>query len=125
MATVLVSADGVRSQMAADIQEAATADSTTGAHAQTFSTLYQEDLDAVALNNDFVNSAPGSITIDNTTGEITITLATDNRLDEISAETLVYTPTYVSGTVVWDCSAPNTDTNDMDLLPPECRKIAP
>jgi type IV pilus assembly protein PilA len=124
VATVLVSADGIRAQMAADIQEAAIVDSTTGAHAQTFTTLYTTDMDAVAANNTFIDSTPATgMLVDDNTGVVTILLATDPKLDNLGdgATTIMYTPTYVGGTVVWNCST-SAAAADMDLLPPECRK---
>lgn len=118
VSTVLVAVDGVRSQMAADIMYHQDEDSAT--HAQTYTALYTTDFDNTALNNDFVNSAPGSITVADGTGAITITLATDTKLDNLSATTLTYTPTFAGGNVVWDCTS-SAGAADKDLLPPDCR----
>lgn len=127
VATVLVSADGVRSQMAADIQEAANVDSTAvdgngvTIHAQTYTALYTTDFDAVAANNNFVNSTAGSITVANDTGIISILLDTNPKLDNLSATSLTYTPTFAGGTVSWACTSTSAAA-DKDLLPPECRR---
>ncbi|HEA25634.1 MAG TPA: pilin [Ectothiorhodospiraceae bacterium] len=117
VATVLVSADGVRAQMAADIQEAADIDSNN--HAQTFTTLYTTDFANVVANNAFVSAI---VFVDDATGEIQITLADDPKLDNLRTDNLFYTPAYVGGTVTWSCST-DTDAADMDLLPPECRNV--
>ena len=121
VATVLVAPDGIRSQMAADMMEAATADSTSAAHAQTYTVLYTVDMDAVATNNDFILATAGAgVTVANDTGIITMVLATDPRLDNLSATNLVYTPTFAGGTVSWACTS-TAAAADKDLLPPACR----
>ena len=124
IATVLTATDGLRSQMVADMQEANTVDSTTvGGHAQTFTTLYTTDLDQMATLNDFINPAAGSFTVVNTTGLITILLATNPRLDVLSGTTLTFTPTLAAGgAVTWACSIDAAvAASDYDMLPPECR----
>jgi len=122
VATVLVSADGVRSSMAADAMEAATVDSTaaTGAHAQTFTTLYTTDFAQIASNNAFVSG----ITVTDATGAVAITLqAGDAKLDNLAGTVLNYTPGYAGGAVTWFCDT-SAAAADMDLLPPECRFTA-
>ena len=117
VATVLVSADGVRSSMAADAMEAATVVSTAGAgHAQTYTTLYTTDFAQIASNNAFVSG----ITVTDATGAIAITLANSTKLDNLATTVLNYTPGYAGGAVTWFCDT-TAAAADMDLLPPECR----
>lgn len=117
VATVLVSADGVRASMAADIMEAASSDSAD--HAQTYTTLYTTDFAAASANNAFITSM--AVT-DETTGEIRITLADDPKLDLLRTTVLIYTPAWANSTVTWGCST-TAAVADMDLLPPECRNV--
>lgn len=121
VSTVLVSADGVRSSMAADAMEAATVDSTAGSgHAQTYQTLYTTDFAQIASNNSFVSG----VTVATATGAVTITLqAGETKLDNLAGTTLVYTPGYAGGAVTWFCHT-SAAAADMDLLPPECRFTA-
>lgn len=114
VATVLVSADGVRSSMAADAMEAASVDSTT--HAQTYGTLYTTDFAQIALSNAFVSG----VTVVDATGAIAIALANTTKLDLLATTVLNYTPGYAGGAVTWFCDT-TAAAADMDLLPPECR----
>ncbi len=124
VSTVLVSVDGVRSQMAADINYFQTVDSnfhTKGGAAITYGSLYTTDFTNAANNNDFITAA--GITVDNATGIISILLENTPQLDKLQGTTLTYVPNYVAAdnTLSWECHS-DAAPADYDLLPPDCRQ---
>ena len=116
-ATIVVSPDGIKSQMTADMMENASRDSAD--HQQLYNTLYTTDMAKVVEENDFISN----MTVDDNSGVITITLADIPALDLLRATNLTLTPTYDTGHVTWACAS-NAGAANFDLLPGECRNAA-
>jgi type IV pilus assembly protein PilA len=119
---VVTGADGIRSNMAADIMEMNDIDSAN--HPSLYSVTYEPRLVDTAGNSEFMADAP---TIDDATGRITMAFEDISSLGnaagtELRTKILSWEPTLIDGDVVWECET-DTDPGDYDLLPIQCRNV--
>ncbi|PCK07977.1 MAG: prepilin-type cleavage/methylation domain-containing protein [Alteromonadaceae bacterium] len=118
VAGVILLPGNAKGSMSADMQEAGTVDS-SGApitHRATYTAMHQDDLTQAASVSEFVNT----MTVDNVTGVITLTLSAVPRLGDASAAIVLYSPCFAGGQATWTCSTNVTAVN-FDQLPPNCR----
>jgi type IV pilus assembly protein PilA len=118
---VVTGADGVRTNMTADIMEVNSVDSAT--HPSLYSVTYLPRLEDTAVNSDFTDD---TVTMDDATGQITLMFTTGmGELGPLAGETLVWLPELsATGDVEWTCMT-SADPTDYDLLPIQCRNAAP
>jgi type IV pilus assembly protein PilA len=115
-------ADGVRSNMAADIMEMNDEDSNT--HPSTYTRTYTPRLTTTVASSDVVAMAA----IADDTGVITMTFEDVPELGnasgtELRTKTVVWQPCLQDGDVIWSCFT-SADPGDYDLLPIQCRNDA-
>ncbi len=111
-AGVVTVADGIRTNVAADMIEQGT---------QTPDNL-QAIYGATLTNSADGNPLVASATVD-ANGVITAVLETDGALGELSGTNVVWEPTFANGTVLWECQT-SAAAADFDLLPGACRNAA-
>jgi type IV pilus assembly protein PilA len=114
---VVTGADGVRSNMTADIMEMNDIDSAN--HPSTYDVTYEPRLVDTATNSEFMDDTP---TIDPATGRIVLTFTTGlASLGPLAGETLEWEPILTpEGDVTWECET-SVAPEDYDLLPIQCR----
>ena len=114
---VVTGADGVRTNMAADIMEMNDADSNN--HPSTFTTTYTPRLTTTVANSAYMSAA----VIDDATGRITLTFTPGNlSLGPLAGGTIQWEPVIQNGDLTWECET-DVAAADYDLLPIQCRNV--
>ncbi|HEX5055341.1 MAG TPA: pilin [Gammaproteobacteria bacterium] len=114
---VVTAADGVRTNMAADIMEVNDVDSAN--HPSLYTVTYLPRLNDTAAASEFV--LDGSAAINDTTGRVSVAFANTTTLGPLQGKVIDWEPILSNtGDVDWECET-DADPADYDLLPIQCR----